>query len=574
MFRIGPTISWLSRACCLLAALPCVARAQDQRAGQWLCVAGNSAHSGLSTHPAPTLSTPSWSRATDADGNPLTFIAQSTPVVSDRLVMLTASVRPAGGGGVTQFRLFAFRRSDGTIAWSTQLPLPAAALGAQSGPALDPRTSIVYQCAGRFVVALNLHDGQVLWQRQLPGNIVNASPIITDDLGVANRLFISDYYTAFPNPIAPDAAARLYAINIDPRDAEKNPFDPGEIIWTGELGNATGATPAYLPRRDGGVGLVYAASMGGIFASGQGVTSPARVLAFSASFSGGGGISAPPVWATANPDTTVGFFAGVSIASPSPAETASGARTPHLRVSSYAFYNGIDAGNTLVLDALDGTILRATRSNRSASIPLSLPDGRSLLSAGIAGSFGSAPSIVLFPPPSLPGLAWDSALATWNDTDSDGILDAGEYSAFGGWNHQPALSEFAGRTLVVTGTIGSGASSSAPVASLLSRLDLAHTPDAPGFVVDQTPLAGGSVALAGANLYSAGSIGLVAFGPPPLRFDVDASTSITTSDLVAWSHGIGDRDINADASVTPDDRSALLTLLRHTERHQLLGGVR
>lgn len=511
--------------------------------GVWTHVGGTAARNALSRHALADLGTPTWTRATDASGQAITFFWQSTPAVSARLVVVPGVTGPVGS---TQFRLHAFRREDGSVAWSSAAFAPGTsiALQTQSSATIDVANDSAIMGVGSTLFAVRLSDGSTLWQATLPSQIVNATACVTDDLGPGDRAFVTDYNQAL--------GGRIYCVNVDPFDAVRNPHQPGSIVWSVAIGNTSGNSPAYLPRRLGGVGLVYVATTG-TFRSAAGWVMALPVDA---------PVAPVPEWITTNPEVNVpgmlapqrvGFYGGVV------AVRGAGGQ-PEVLAAGYNFDGPVTNSNVLRLSGVTGAILENQLSSRSAGTPIDTMLGV-MLSGGYGGS-GSVPSLRWWQA-GLGAMQWDSALATWVDLDGDMFIDAGEYTRLGGWNHQPAVALFGGKARLATGTIPNG-SSTLP-AQHLSAIDVCATPTQAGFVATQSSLAGGSVALAGANVYSVGSAGLAAFGPSPTRFDVDGSLRATVDDLYAWEAGAGARDVNFDGAVDGADRDALARLLRSRE---------
>ena len=84
--------------------------------------------------------------------------------------------------------------------------------------------------------------------------------------------------------------------------------------------------------------------------------------------------------------------------------------------------------------------------------------------------------------------------------------------------------------------------------------------------------AGSSPAIADRNLYTIGTAGLAAFGPPPPRADVNTDGTIDLEDLYAWHRGQGQRDVDGNGSITDADRAALEAELRRDEFADMAAG--
>jgi hypothetical protein len=513
--------------------------------GVWTHVGGTSARNAVSAAIVPDVGAARWTRSVDEAGLSIAWRWQSTPIVSGEFVFALGTVRPAG---VDVLKCFAVRRSDGAIAWSAVLPNGGATLSSQSSACVSISRGEVYVATGAFVTALRASDGAVRWQTPLARVVVNASPMVTEDLRGRNRVFVTDY-----DFDASGAPGSVYCINVDAFDAAVNPYLPGQIVWMYSLGGTSGNSVAYVSRREGGAGLVYVAS------AGEPDLTPGTVLALPA-----GATSVPmAVWSVAN-SIAQGFFGGVSVAR---VVGAGGSGQLSVFASSYAFY---DVGNTLRIDARTGVVLGDVASNRSSTAVMALPPGltsgsggasgsRVLLSAGYDG-FGSVPSLVAMRADSSSGvvMAWDS----WGSGGQ----------RMGGWNHQPAVSIAGGRAVGVVGTIASGAATLA--AQRLEVVDLSRVPGESGFVMQTAGgiggVGGGGVALAGLNVYSIGASGLAAFGPAWTGADVNGSARLGIDDLYAWDADAGTRDVEGDGDVDDGDRATLRAWMRWRERGELM----
>lgn len=530
-------------------------------AGVWAFTGGASYHSSLTRRPFPEISAPRWTRFYDDAGNYIRWVWEASAVVTPDLVLALGYVS-APAQPPNRPKVFAFQRDDGSQAWQADLPsisLGQFFQGSQSSLCLDVLNRDVLAVIGKKVVCLELCHGEERWVRELPRNIVNATPVVTDDLGERDRLFITDYDAA-------NGDASLYCINVDEYCAT-NPFQPGDIVWTAPINGGSGNTPAYLPRRLGGQGRVYVAS------AGHYGLAPGTVYAFPAE----GDTTPDPLWSTDNV-LPHGFFGGVTVV---PTGLSGGTE---LLVASYAFSGGIYSADMIRIDARTGAVLGAALVNRSSSMPVVIPGGQILTTGGLEGinpgDTDTVPSLCLYStslmdPPASPttgSLVWNSAIDTWIDLDFDGVMDPGEYLNIGGYTHQPLVSLWKGRPSIAVGSFAPGFSPSA--APSLWVLDLQLNPVHPSFVKDTVTGAGGSPSLAGPNLYSIGSEGLCAFGPEPVRFDVDCDKKVDAGDLAKWDRGQGNRDVNGDGSVTGADRDAVVTLLRANEPADMLEGRR
>lgn len=494
---------------------------------------GPERHSGLDApFDAAALSAPALVLSQDGAGRAITFVGQSTPIASPDTVAAIGSVVV---GAQPAWRIFAWDRRTGSLRWTGELEAPP--LGSWASPAYDRRNRRVVVPSGSRLRCFDAENGAVAWETELARPIVNASPLVTDDRGPRDRCLITDYDGV-------GASGRLYCINVDPFHAIDNPHQPGAVVWWAALGGTSGNSPAYSRR----LGLVFVAT------AGEYGLGPGRILAFPIADGSGGAL-----WATDN-SIEEGFFGGVALS-----DTRAG---PSVYAASYAFHAGTASANLLKLDALTGAVRWSAPCNRTASTPVPLPDGRVVLSTGVQG-YGSVPALQVF---STTGqLLWDSSLATWNDLNQNGRRDPGEFMPIGGWAHQPALATTDLGTRAVMLFVGeSPAGGAGPGAG--TRLHAIDPGALPGGVPGSGPwlslvsnFAGGSPALADRNLYGVGPLGLHVFGPPPMRYDVDADGEIADDDLYAWHAGIGARDVNLDGVVDRRDADALTERLRRHE---------
>ena len=496
----------------------------------WTHFARGDSHNALTTQAdggaqlAPShLSSPLWIASHDNAGRVITFNGQAGPVVGcDRAFALGRS------GGTS--RLFAFRRADGLCLWSVAVPNPVT--DSWSTPAIDESGAAVIVAAGNRVSAFHALSGQSLWTATLSRNVVNASPLVSPD--APRRVFITDADGFGMN-------GRLYCINADHFDATLNPFAPGEVLWSVAIGGSSGNTPAYA---DGRVLVATVGEFG--FSAGS-------IVAFDASAT----TPPAPLWTFENV-LPFGFFGGVSV------------KDGHAYAATYAFSGGQSAANLVKLDAATGTLKWSVPSNRTDATPIVLGDGRVVLSGGLAG-FGASPSVQLFQDHGTHAtMIWDTALDTWNDTNSNGSRDPGEYLSIGGWTHQPvAITSPASATLLV-GTLPSGTGTSTPCTHLRA-VDLNASPASPSFTLGSYAGAGSTPAVVGPMVYSVGVSGLHAFGPD---LDVNADGSIDIEDLHAWEGpGLiaGSRDLDRDGDVDSADLAILIAELRRDERRDMAG---
>ena len=519
----------------------------------WTHAGGGPGRAVVAPLPAPPIGVASWVRSTDGAGNTITFVGQAGVAVFGGRVYATGRISPPGGPA-NQYRLFAFAREDGTPVWSAPVAKPV--LDSYGAPTVDREHGAVIFASAKVVTAFDAASGAVRWQATLTRNVVNASAVVTDDLGARDRAFITDYDGL-------GQGGRLYCINVDGFDAALNPWQPGAIVWSVAIGGSSGNSPAYLARREGGVGLVYVAAVGD-FGFGGG-----RVMAFPVDAA-----TAPaPTWTFEN-TIEAGFFGGVCVVAPTAGgpQVTGGAGRPAVLAASYAFDGGMEAANLVRLDGVTGALAWSTPCNRTRSIPVPLPGGRIALAGGIEG-YGTVPSVELFEDLGTSAArVWSTATATWAD-DGDGSIETGEYLRVGGWTQQPVACAFGGRTRLVVGATPAAAAVDSRSGEMFV-LDLGVAPGGAGFVAGTFVGAGGAAAVAGPNAYSVGTAGLAAFGPRGSGLDVDGDGRGSVDDLSAWERGVGARDVDGDGAVSAADRAALVSALRSPERGRVLGAGR
>ncbi|QOI99877.1 MAG: PQQ-binding-like beta-propeller repeat protein [Phycisphaeraceae bacterium] len=499
----------------------------------WSHLAGDPLRSAI-CGPVSLGPTPLWVCSTDLQGRTIDFAGRSSPVVSQNCVYALGSVRV---GDQRLYSIYAIDRWTGGVVWSS--PTPAPYFESRSTPAIDARNRAVVVVVGSFVMAFDLITGQSRWITPLPRPVVNASPVVTDDLPFRNRIFLTDY-DGF------GVEGRLYCINADPRMGAWNPFDPGEVVWSETLGTTSGNTPAFA---DGRVFVTSAGDFG---------FEPGAVACFDARSLNAIG----PLWRTENvmPE---GFFGGL---------TASGGS---VYTASYAFFGGTWSSNLLKLDAASGGVVWSTPCNRSASIPVAVP-GRSpleptrvVVSGGLNG-FGTRPTVQVFDDlGSSASVVWQSPTGLWWDLNGDGVMDASENLSVGGWSTQPLVSREGvageGRRVVLVGTMASTPGGESPDVAL-TAIDLDSLGLGPPKIIGRYAGAGSSPGVAGGCVYTIGAGGLVALGPAPMAYDVNLDEVIDLEDVYAWEQGRGRRDVDRDGVITAADRKALIRRVRRDER--------
>lgn len=449
---------------------------------EWPVLGHDSVHSGRGPAGPRDVAQPAWVVTTDPSGEPLVPEGPTGPVAAGDLVVLYAQGPTMLPGEAS--RLVALDRLTGTFLWQT--PLPPAESGSWASPAIWPAGGCVVVGSGSEVIGVDADSGAILWQTPLESPVVNASPVIADDLPAA-RAFVTDF-TGFAT------GGRLYAINLAQFDADTNPFEPGQIVWSTPLGATSGNTPAYAN------GVVYVASVTGP----QG--EPAGHLHAIDAADG------HVLWRTA---VGAGFFGGVAW------------HDGDVYAASFRFDGGEDNSELVKVRANDGTVVWTVPCERTDSTPV--VTGSLILLAGGLNGFGSRPKIEAFR--DLGG----SAEKLW------------ETDAAGGWTHIPAVA--AGR--LYAGALPADDALGAYVS--LAIFDLTRTPGDPGFVVDTFAGAGNSPALVSGMLITAGPGGVYAFAAPvgllPGDFDNDGDVDINDFSTLAGCFGIEHLDVWDECAV-------------------------
>lgn len=433
-----------------------------------------------------SIANPRWIK-NGAGQQTYTLYGQAGLVTTDQLVIALGyrNSPPSSTDSVV-----AFSRFDGSVVWAAQVPM--VSLESWSAPAVDPLNDTVIVATGARLTALSLSNGSTRWTRDIGRPIVNASPVVTPDLGPRNRAFITDHSFGSENN------GRLYCVNVSPMHPTLNPYQPGEIVWSVDLGGQTsGNTPAY---RDG---IVYVSTASGGSAWDQGTIRAYRADAT---------VAPAPLWVYQHTDPT-GFFSGVAVT------------TQGVYASSYSSHGGQFSASTVRLDRFNGQQRWSVPTNRADTTPVPMPNGMVLVSGGVPYEndfpfYGSLPSLQLIYENPWGGGAtriWDTAMDTLNDANGNGEWDPGEsFLAVGGWTEQPiAMIRSDGKPVVYVGE-------APPVNSedffghspSIKVLDLTRHPSDPQFVIQSNPTSGGSPALVGCELYAVGADGLHAFGAP------------------------------------------------------------
>lgn len=470
--------------------------------GQHGTLAGGSDRVSVTGDPGPaSIASAAWVfPASDAAvTESIVWVGPAGPVAAGGVVVAVSAGDGAGGPG----KLWAIDRADGSLVWSAALP--GRVLDSWSSPTVDRVNGTVLigvgapGAGGGFLRAYRLSDGVLAWDAALEKDVVNSTALVTRDRGAEDRVFVTDYEGFY----AGGEGGVVYCINVDAFDAALNPYQPGEIVWRrGVFSGLSGATPAYDGER------VYVGTAGDGFGGGG------SVLAFDA-----GALDAASALAWERSlGGDDGCFGGVSV------------RDGFVYAATYDFFGGRDSSRLVKLRAVDGVIQWVASSDRTASIPVPLSDGRVLVSSGIDG-FGSAPSV-----------------GVYEDLGASAVL-SGDFEAFnpgagvGGWSNQPVVIE--GRGVALVGSLAGGLFAGY---DRLNLVDLSVPLGGSGSVVETYDGAGSSPAVAGFNAYSIGSAGVHAFGLYDAG-DVDLNEAADVFDLIAFERLRDAGDPEADATL-------------------------
>jgi outer membrane protein assembly factor BamB len=487
----------------VLAASAIVAPAD---AGVWTHWAADAAHSGRAVRAPLDLANVAWIAIPDAPPGELeVFVSRAGVVAADERVFVTARHYADDGTGLwehTANAVICYDAHEGTRLWDTFVAADIHEFDSWATPAIDRVNGTVIVASHFSLFALDVGDGAIVWECELPELLVNASPTVSADLfnagAAANRVFITDYtgYVA--------DGGGIYAINVSPYDAVGNPYEPGEIVWQDRtLPGTSGNTVAYAD------GYVYVSTTHG-----------GTIHCYAAVDGGAPGSAAEPRWETdtgiAQVTPYAGFYGGVAV------------RGGFVYAAGYSFHGTLNPSRLYKLAAADGALIWEQPCGGTDTIPIVAGDGRIYLASGTEG-FGAAVKIQAFQDHG------DHATQLW-----DTHVDTGGDLVVGGWTHQP---------LLAGGRLYCGVPD--PVQFLgpyrdLYVLDLSLTPSDPGFVLDHAAGSGGSPATTGRYLYSVGSGGLIAYRGCG-DGDMDADGDVDGDDMTAWMACLA----GPDATVAP-----------------------
>ena len=371
----------------------------------------------------------------------------------------------------------ALEAATGRERWRTPIDPPAFA--SWSSPAVlgTREGGLAIVASGSTLAALDLGSGEEVWSTTLGQSVVNASPAIDEGAGV---VLLTTY-----DPFG--GAARLLAVDLG----------SGELVTEPTIGPASGASPALLGLR------ALVAGTDGFVRCYEGESL---------------------LWEIDAPGAT-GFFGGLSLLD------------GHAYAATYGFSGGRDNSVLVKIDALDGSVVWSTPTERTNATPIVLGDGRVVLSAGLEG-FGSLPTVQVFG--DLGDAAerrWDLAFATWDDRNGNGRIDPGEYLALGGWDHQPAaIVASTGAALLVGSPTGG-----------LALLDLDADPAGAQLVLAQSDWGGGSPAVARGVAVSAWGDHVAGFAlAEACLADFDGDGELTIFDFLAFQNAFAAGDLRAD----------------------------
>lgn len=504
-----------------------------EASAQWTHSAADASRSSRVATALPALTAAAWVCGSDASGNAITFLGQTSLVCDLDRVYAIGRVSPAGGPA-NQWKVFAISRRTGTVEWGT--PVAPPLLESTASPALHTGRGEVVVATGAEVRAISTVDGAVRWTTPLSLSVVNGSPLVTSGRAAADgtprdRVFVTDF-DGF------GVGATLYCLNASDWHAVSNAYALGEIVWAAAIGGASGATPAYRPTASGGEVVVATV--------GEYDVSPGRVMAFDVDQPG----TPTARWIAENP-AGHGFFSGPTLSNEGGSIAA--------YVASYAFFGDASSANLLKIDARSGAVIWSTPANRTNSTPVVIDHGLVMLSAGVNG-YGTVRNLTLYRDAGL------SAVQVWNSISAP--------PAIGGRLQQPVLAKTPVGDRVVVAAAPMSAIADTGYSTELYVIDPSLSPGAAGFVAASFVGAAGGVIATDGNIYAVGPAGIHAFGPTPARSDVNGDGIATIDDLYAWEGSSGARDVDQSGGVTAADRVRLLGELRLFERRRLTEGRR
>ncbi|MEM1331297.1 MAG: PQQ-binding-like beta-propeller repeat protein [Planctomycetota bacterium] len=498
----------------------------------WSHLGGTPSRGAIAQTPGvPFGGLPVWTVSQTTGGLPIDFVELAGVVTNDTHAYAHGFV-----DGIDA--LVAVELTAGTVAWYEELAWQV--FDSWSTPAVAD--GAVYAASGDELASLDAATGSHRFTTILIHDVVNSSPVVTTDLGAADRVFITGY-----DGSGFEGGGALYCINADPFDAALNPYQPGDIVWVAPLRASSGNTAAYHD------GVVYVADTGLPF---NGV--PGRLYAFDAHAD-----AAPtPEWTSDNP-LPLGFFGGVSLR----IDEQTGAATT-VYAATYAFGTG-DPANLLAVDASTGAVRWQAPCNRTSSTPLPLSGGLVAVSAGIDG-FGSRPSLALYRDHGDSGeLLWDTAIEA---QQPGGITPRIGGLNIGHWTQFPVALRGPGGTprLLVPAYDGTPADDFDGPTDLLI-LDPRVPPNEDAFYAGSLR-GGGASPAAGRLIVTIGPGGLAAFETDPvLAADVDGDGRVNIEDLYeAYELEVSSpsspaRDVTRDGVIDGADLPALRWLLRRDE---------
>lgn len=441
------------------------------------------------------------------------FETNSCPVIYDGRVYVNAKVFDSYGN-YTNNQIICFESSTGQTLWNTIIDMPI--FESRSSPTIDTNNNTVMIGSGSKIFAMDRQSGDIVWATSLEKNIVGASVCLALDI-VPARAFITDY-DGFGN------SGILYCINIDPNDPDQNPYNPGDIVWSDNIGGTSGNTPAYKD------GVVYVASITDPENSwSSGNPDPAGTMhAYDATAA-----VATPLWKTKD-SRFEGFFAGVCVT-----------KEGFLYAANYDFYSQENNSALCKINCSDGSIVWVAQTERTSSIPVVAGD-MIYISGGIAG-YGSRPKLQAYQD------MGNTVEKQW-ETSSD--------LAIAGWTYQPVYAN---------GKLYVGAmppnTSSFEAYNELYILDVTCNPHQTGFIIDHYSGCGSSPAVTHDSIYTIGLDGLHKFFQPSLIADINNNNYVDYSDLNnsfkdwLWDGPVGIKrtDLNLDGIIDCQDFTIFAT---------------
>jgi outer membrane protein assembly factor BamB len=422
----------------------------------------------------------------------VSFEDAAGPIVYNGRVYAYAKYFEPGGSGQTNSQLVAYDANSGRMLWATVIDM--AIYGSWSSPVVDTKNNNILMPSGDKVYAIDASTGAVKWSAQLEKSVVNASACVAADLPHA-RAFITDY--------AYSAGGMLYCINLDANEPN-NPYQPGKIIWSDDLGGGTcGNSPTYKN------GVVYVSSNGG------------SVYAYNANAA-----SVVRIWKATDPNFA-GFSGGLTIT-----------KEGFIYAANYSYSQHEDNSALCKINSNNGNIIWMINTEQTSSVPVVVGD-KIYISGGLNG-WGSRPKVEAYQD------LGNTVIKLW-ETPAN--------MAVGGWSNQPVYANgklYVGAIPIIDGDYFDAYTE-------LYILNVSVGVNNPDFVIAHyvDKKCGNNPAVTYDSLYTIGADGLFKFHQPALLADIDKNSKVNFSDLAelaaVWLYdgpiGVKRADLNLDGKI-------------------------